>query len=684
LLLRNRLTFEHRIPDNSIVSGFQRLFYCFIFLWAFQSLLYGEVMDTKKVLENAIVYAISQGTATLKDVDELEKMGVDVVVRGISCGWYASPRDMFERSKAVQPALDEAYKRNILWSAMITSSAIIPDILPEKDVFLYADRDAFGNVIKPAQWWQGCLNNPRFSNFVKEIARSAIDAKIWGIHYDESYGHWFWSFPMPCFCDYCIEGFREWLKKEKPPILRKLGIMDLDNFNYRDFLAQRELQSKPWESPLAEEYWRFLLYSTLEREKEIVEDGKEYCREKWGKELIANANQYDMVNLSAVVLGESSIYDFVNIGWGLPFLPHQSSYIPSYLASKACGYNKPVVMFLDIQEEPPPFAALSVEGKGQLFRWLSAEAYASGCFYALHHRFSLWAGPVDELAKIGQFIKKNQHLFRNTKPLTDVYLVYSYASNIYDMFPKWWGRKDIPDHSKAFNLIGDLLLDSDVQFAGLFFGEGRTFPDDVATCEKGAFTQLSPKEFPYIILPSTSHLSDKNLDMLKRYVEAGGKLIILGDCGEWDEKHNKRTTNILEPLYEKGKIIWQKALPLEKPDILLEQVLNGLKKAGWSPSIVEFNLEPITHKVLRQSKDGLILHIINKEFEEGKGFRRLDNLKISLKLPKGFRPSRKVLCYSPDWESSPRVINAVMKGEDLILELPPFDVWVIAEIKKER
>lgn len=648
------------------------------------SFLRGEVLDTKKHLENALVYAISQGTATLQDVEELERMGVDVVVRGISCGWYASPRDMWLRSKAVEPALEEAYKKNILWSAMITSSAIIPDILPEKDVSLYADRDAYGNVIKIASWWQGCLNNPRFANFTKEIARSAIDAKIWGIHYDESYGHWFWSAPVPCFCDYCLGGFRDWLKREKPPLLKELGISDLENFNYRDFLAQRHLQDKPWESPLAEEYWRFLLYSTLEREREIVEDGKGYCREKWGKELIANANQYDMVNLSAVLVGESRIYDFVNIGWGLPFLPHQSSYIPSYLASKACGYDRPVVMFLDIQEEPPAFSSLSTEGKGQLFRWLAGEAYASGCFYALHHRFSLWAGPVDELAEIGQFIKGNPQLFRNTKPYVNVYLAYSFASNIYDMFPKWWGREDAPDHSKNYDVLGNLLLECGVQFAGLFLGEGRAFPDDIATSEKGAFSKLSARDFPFIIVPSAYALSDKNVNLLRDYARGGGKLIILGECGERDEKYQKREETVWEELTRQGKITWLKDLPWDKPELVLEGVLGALKKVGWTPEIQEWSVQPRTHKVMRQGEGNLLIHLLNKEFEDGKGFKRLDGVRLSLKLPKGFRPSSEVLCYSPDWETSPREVKATMRGEEMLLSLPPFDVWLILEIKEAK
>lgn len=641
-------------------------------------------MNTKKHLANALVFAISQGTATLKDVEELEKIGVDVVVRGISCGWYASPKDMWERSKSVGLVLEEGYKRNILWSAMITSSAIIPDILPEKDVSLYADRDAYGNVIKIAPWWQGCLNNPRFANFTKEIARSAIDAKIWGIHYDESYGHWFWSYPMPCFCDFCIQGFGEWLKKERPSVLKELGINNLNNFNYRDFLSKNNLQNQPWNSPLAQEYWRFLLYSTLDREKEIVEDGKKYCREKWGRELIANANQYDMVNLSAVVLGESSIYDFINIGWGLPFLPNQSSYIPSYLASKACGYDKPVVMFLDIQEEPPSFSALSEENKGQLFRWLTAEAYASGCFYALHHRFSLWTGPVDELIKIGQFIKKNAHLFRNTKPIADVYIVYSFASNIYDMFPKWWGRKDIPDHSKNFNTLGNMLLDIGVQWAGLFLGEGKAFPDDVATCEKGAFSKLSPREFAFVIVPSAYALSDKNVKLLKDYVRAGGNLVILGECGMRDEKYRLRENPVWDDLIEKGKVALIKDCNWDKPEQVLESVVRILRTKGWAPTVVELGAKARTHKIIREGQRSLIIHILNTDFQEGKGFNRLENLKISLRLPKGFRPSQSVLCYSPDWEASPIEVKGRFDGDKLILTIPSFDVWLIVEVKTTK
>ncbi len=657
--------------------GIVVLLFCVGYLWG------EDIINTKKHLQGALVFAISQGTATLEDVKELESMGVDLVVRGISCGWYASPKDMLERSMAVGEALRESYKRKILWSAMITSSAIIPDILPEKDVALYADRDAQGNVIKIAPWWQGCLNNPHFSNFVKEIAKSSIDAGIVGIHYDESYGHWFWTYPVPCFCDYCIEGFREWLKKEKPPILKDLGISDLEKFNYRDFLAQGQLQDKPWESPLHPEYWRFLLYSTLEMEKEIVEESKGYCRGKWGKELIANANQYDMVNLCAVVVGESKIYDFVNIGWGLDRLPPRSSYIPSYLASKAIGYDRPVVMFLDIQEEPAVFASLSERGKGQLFQWLSAEAYSSGCFYALHHRFSLWKGPVNELVRIGRFVKAHPHLFRDTKPSPDVFLLYSFASNIYDMFSKYWGRKDMPDHSKAYDVVGQMLTNCGVQFAGLFLGEGRAFPNSVATCEKGAFSKLSPQDFPHIIVPSAYALTAENIRMLRNYAEAGGKLLLLGRCGEYDEKLQKRVADPWGDLIRKGRVTYLPDFFENPPHVQLEKLVGLLEKGGWTPRVVELSAKPSTHKIIRRSKDSLILHFINKNFREGEGFKPVNDLKVVLKLPPGFKPTSKILYYSPDWDS-PKEGKVALKEDSVFLSLPSFDVWLIGELKGGR
>lgn len=647
----------------------------------------GEIKNTKEVLDNALVFAISQGSVGQKDLEQLSEMGVDVIVRGISCGWNASPKDMYNRSMGVNNILKQGYQKNILWSAMITSSAIYPDILPEKDVSLYACRDADGKLIKTGGgWWQGCLRNPNFFEFTKQIARAGIDAQIWGIHYDEEYATWFWSRPMPCFCDYCIEGFKNWLKKEvDASYLKERGVADLNNFNYRDFLRERNLVNSPWESPLHDEYWRFLVYDTCEKQKKIVEDAKKYCREKWGVEFIANANQFDMVNLSSILVAESKIYDFVNMGLGLP-LPgssYISTYIPSYIASKACAYDRPVVMFLDIQEEPAPIAVFrgEKEKKGQIFRWLSAEAYSSGCFYALHHLFSNFRGPVAELIKIGKFIKASPHLFKNTKPVADVYLMYSFTSNMFDMYAKHWGGKK-GDHIGAFNFIGKTMLDCGMQFSSIFLGEGRTFPDNVATSEYGVFSSISPKDFPFLIIPEAYGLTKKNIDMIKNYVRDGGKLLLFGECGRYDEKFKEYEKNPLDELSKQKNVIWIKDLYSDKSGFS-QKIVDILQNQDWNPAIYELGVEQLTHKLIRKGDGRLIVHLINKNFKEGEGFKNISGLKLSLKIPKGFSPSEEVLCYSPDWESYPQKVKASIIGDSLLIPAPKFDVWLILEVKEK-
>ena len=637
----------------------------------------------REILEGALVFAISQPSKGMKDVEDLERMGVDVVVRGISVGWRASPQTMRKRSKAVKRIFEEAKRRGILWSAMITGSAIYPDILPEGDISLYASRDAHGRVIPTRGWYQGCLSNPKFREFVKRVARAAIEAGISAIHYDEAYSRWFWRKPLPCFCDHCIRLFREWLKREvSPEKLRKLGIESLDNFDYRQYLADRGLADKPWRSPLHDEYWRFLLYSTIEFEREIVRDARRFCQEKLGEDFVANSNQYDMAHLSAVLVAESLIYDFKNIGTGTGRLPPHETLIPQHLMASACVPEKKAVTFLDLQRP-----SLPPEAEGQLFRWFAAEAYASGAFFALHHRFSLWEGPVGQLARIGRFVKGNPHLFRGTLPLANVGVVFSFASQIWDMYPLHWEHAlSLPCHSRVYYEACKALLLSAFQFEALFLGEGRLFPADLAMAQAGRLREIPVEVYKAIILPETYALSDENLELLRRYALSGGTLVLLGECGSLDERRRGRRVDPFSDLARKGRAIrlekqgFRKALP----SVLGQKV--GVKPIALPldpPLPVDSRVGPVFLLTRRDSTGRrLLLHVINQAFRKGQGFRPLPKLKVALRVAGKFSGAR---AFSPDWEegSRPKEVEARPLGKGWwALTLPPFEVWEVVEVMK--
>lgn len=90
----------------------------------------------------------------------------------------------------------------------------------------------------PVYW--GCNNRPRFLEISVERAKQALDAGADSLQFDD------WSLVVSasgwaggCFCPDCIAGFRRDLKEHaSSQDLTRLGIQDVDNFDYRTFLKQ--------------------------------------------------------------------------------------------------------------------------------------------------------------------------------------------------------------------------------------------------------------------------------------------------------------------------------------------------------------------------------------------------------------------------------------------------------------
>ncbi|MCX7681407.1 MAG: sugar phosphate isomerase/epimerase, partial [Anaerolineae bacterium] len=108
-------------------------------------------------LAEARIFGMCQPPERPGDIEALAQMGVDVVVRGISCAWDADPAQARARMESVSELARLARERGITFCTMITSSAIYPNIVPPGKLEEWASRDAAGHVIPTASWNQGCL-----------------------------------------------------------------------------------------------------------------------------------------------------------------------------------------------------------------------------------------------------------------------------------------------------------------------------------------------------------------------------------------------------------------------------------------------------------------------------------------------------------------------------------------------
>jgi len=121
--------------------------------------------------------------------------------------------------------------------------ASIRDIAGEPILVQWMKDHSYRGV--PPYW--NCANNPRSREFYREVVTTNMEAGYDGLVIEEPRGaaH---SVPMGgCFCDYCMEGFRDYLKKKYTQAeLKKRGILSIDEFDYREMVREVADTREAW------------------------------------------------------------------------------------------------------------------------------------------------------------------------------------------------------------------------------------------------------------------------------------------------------------------------------------------------------------------------------------------------------------------------------------------------------
>lgn len=639
-----------------------------------------------KPLTEARIFGMCQEPHTAEDIQQLANLGCDVIVRGISCAWHANPDQARERMAGKAELLHLSREAGITFCTMLTSSALFPEIVPPGKLEDWASRDAKGEMIPTGSWHQGCLNNPGFRAFIRDLGRAVIDAGADGIHYDESYSRWFWHRPIPCFCDHCCAALRNWLKEHFSPVELKArwGVENLDDFDYRAYLAERKLGDEPWRSPLHDQWWMMQLHTTYQWEKWIVDDNKAYARERYGRELVTNANQYQLTDLSAALTMESRVYDFVNIGTGLGISyrdrgqgrrvavsPSLASFIPTYRMSRAHAEGKPVVLFLDIQQHPENLAGLPETQEGLYMQWLFAEAHLSGCYFAAHHRFSNYEGPLAPQVAAAQFLRDHAEWYEASRPLARIGVLFSYPSQIWDMYGRAWsGAPEFPSHSLQYYGVCQALLRANLQWDTVFAGDGDIFPQRLST------EQL--RSFDVVIAPGVYCANDEDLAVLAQWVKSGGKLLTTGPFARFDGRHEERKTPAPAELAAAPNLDmdFEATVGPNRADLDLELVRALVEDLGLTPDVLVGDVKARLQVHLRRPAQGnvILADLINTDFDWEEGFKPAPSTPLHLKV--GMKPGKVTLYTFAAPEGRPLESRA---GDDGILtvKLPEVQAYAL-------
>ena len=498
--------------------------------------------------------------------------------------------------------------------------AVCKDIEGNKIVPGWLDSEF--NGIKP--WW-GCTNHPLFRELVKVRAITGIKSGANLLHLDDHMGSAAAAnHSGGCFCNYCMDGFTEWMRKNySEQRLEELGIDDIEGFNYLQFLKNQNFDTvEKYKSaiqqnnlPLRNEFMAFQLYEAAEFVKEL-------------------GQLADAVSGTNIPLGVNS--------WNLDPTQLATSHYADYFSNE--------VSHFDVEDEKPPFVYLLADafikpvfstGTGEdwihirqnpqptrINRWI-ATTYAFGHYFMYSYNkwgFSEETGtqwyriPIEFYEPYCSFVSQNKFLFDNYEALAQVGVLYENevcrAGN--------WEIMEICKNLHYNNIPFGLAASGDDLWM------------------KHKLDKDALNKFQFLILPSKNNLSLEEKEIIKNYENEGGKIL------KWSENKN--------------------------PKSFIPELISVKNESGiWTlPRIKKSN---------NGTERQLLIHLINQDYNaEIDSMNKKTDFEIVLaqQLVADFDISKASL-YSPGEKPISIKVSDSPKGK--LLKIPNLDLWGILQFE---
>jgi hypothetical protein len=163
-------------------------------------------------------------------------------------------------------------------------------------------------------------------------------------------------------------------------------------------------------------------------------------------------------------------------------------------------------------------------------RWELFTLLSHGAFVTMVDKtgFDGWLDPLayDRFQAAFAEVKKKREHFGH-QPLYDVGLYFSSRSR------DWFGREEPARYFQGFQGAHRACVLEHIQFGVLF--------DENLSIE-------GLGRYPVVCLPNVAILSDREVGLLRQYVEQGGRLIVTGQSGQWDRLGNPLAESTLSGL----------------------------------------------------------------------------------------------------------------------------------------
>ncbi len=277
----------------------------------------------------------------------------------------------------------------------------------------------FDHTYEGTKTYFGCTNHPNFRALCRQRVQEAMAGKADGLHVDDHLGTagaaWWQG---GGFCDWCMKGFREYLKEHADAEqLKKASISDIDTFDYRQLVrkyatTRAEYKKVQHQIPLMDLFLDFHATAAAEHTRQLGQFAEMIA----GHPVLLSANAC-IPNKAHVYVTRNLTHIICEVGQNAPDGTERIDHaIEAY--NLATQLDRPLAATASGQD----WAFVKKNECEELVRFWIALAYAHGQRFMVPHPKRQWcfnnelgthwyAAPIEAYAPVYRFIRsKSQWL----------------------------------------------------------------------------------------------------------------------------------------------------------------------------------------------------------------------------------------------------------------------------------
>lgn len=317
-------------------------------------------------------------------------------------------------------------------------------------------------------YWWCCTRQPRFREYLEERVAATVRAGAVGVHLDDHLGTAGSLFLGTCFCDCCVEGFREHLAGLERTALAALGVGDPAAFDFRAAARSWRAAAAPGTARRLEDHPLWREWSTCHLRASLA----------WMKELRAlaarTAGRPVPISANAGLLWPNHLADYQAVDYFSAEIDHEAasrgwSDRPLFAYRLAEAMGRPLAATASGQD----WAFVKEHGRSGLVRGWIVASYAAGQRLMAPHRqwchteekgTHWYDGPASAYAPLYRFAREHAALLDGYETHAEVALVMPHASYVAER-ERWldWGQR-LAAANVSYRLVvgGDAVVDREI------------------------------------------------------------------------------------------------------------------------------------------------------------------------------------------------------------------------------